>query len=422
MDFRTCIDRHSGLIEIKGEVSPRIEITRKSREFGKKAILFENVRGKRICTNLFSERDFVGECLSTAPHGLLPLISRAIAGPSSPKIVQGAPFLENEISLVDLAELPIPYFFAGDGGPYLTASVFSAGGKDKGNISYHRVMITGANRGAVRLVERDLYGIYSSATREGGELPVAICIGVPLEVAIAGAISVDPSVDEYHIANTLAELSGNGPLELHELDNGCLVPTGSEYVMIGRLTPELEPEGPFVDITGTRDIVRSQPVLVVDRIYHRNDPILHAIVPGWYEHFLLMGMPREARIYEVLKRENIDVKNVSLTSGGCSWLHGSVSIKKTQEDHGVRAGELALRAHPSMKNVVVVDEDVDIFSAEEVEWARATRFQADRDMKIIPDQKGSSLDPSSIDCLTTKVIFDATMPLEDRDRYLKVTV
>lgn len=420
MDFRDCVERYGGLIEVKDAISPLIELTRTAREHGKKPVLFENVRGKRVCTDLFSDREFVAECLSTSIGGLLPLISGAINEPSLPEMVRDAQFLDNEISPVDLAQLPIPHFFPGDGGPYLTASIFSAGGMEKTNISYHRVMITGSNRGTVRLVERDLFALYSSIIREGGELPVAISVGVPLEVAIAGAISVAPSVNEYHIANTLSQRSGNGAIELYELDNGCPVPAGSEYVMTGRLTRESGPEGPFVDITGTRDIIREQPVLIVDRIYHRKDPIFHAIVPGWHEHFLLMGMPREARIYETLACNGIDVQNVTLTSGGCSWLHGVISITKTGEDEGLRAGELALRAHPSMKNVVVVDEDIDILQPEEVEWALATRFQADRDMKVIPSQKGSSLDPSSTGSVTTKVIFDATRPSGDRDKYAKV--
>ena len=420
MDFRDCVERYGGLIEVNEDISPLIELTKKAREHGKKPVLFENVHGKRVCANLFSERFFVAECLSTTPERLLPFISGAINEPSMPKMVRDARFLENEIFPVDLAELPIPHFFPGDGGPYLTASVFSAGVKEETNISYHRVMITGSNRGVVRIVERDLHALYSSAIRDCAVLPVAISVGVPLEVAIAGAISVPPSVNEYQIANTMSERSGNGAMELYELENGCLVPAGSEYVMTGRLSAELAPEGPFVDITGTRDIIREQPILIIDRIYHRSNPILHAIVPGWHEHFLLMGLPREARIYEILARNNIDVQNVSLTSGGCSWLHGAISITQGHEGEGVRVGELALQAHPSMKNVVVVDEDIDIFEPEDVEWALATRFQADRDMKVLPNRKGSSLDPSSTDSVTTKVILDATRPLGDREKYSRV--
>lgn len=407
-------------MESTEKISPELELSRMITHHGKTPLLFHNVDGARVCANLYADRAFVAQCLSTTPADLLPLISRAIREPSAPRMVNDAPFLNNEIIPVDLGALPIPFFYPGDGAPYLTASVFSAGPPSNSNISYHRVMTTGRDTGTVRLVERDLYRRYRAAMDEGIDLPVAISIGVPPEVAIAGAISVAPDVPEYEIANSISRLGGNGDLELHEMDNGCPVPAGSEYVLLGRLTAEMGNEGPFVDITGTRDHVRRQPVLRIDRIYHRDDPVFHAVLPGGYEHYLLMGMPREARIYDVLKEREIDVRNVLLTPGGCSWLHGAVSIGKRNHGEGMKTGELALAAHTSMKHVFVVDDDIDIFSPRELEWAMATRFRADKDMKVKTDERGSSLDPSSPDGTTTKVIFDATMPLTGREMFQKV--
>ncbi len=420
MNFRTCIERCSDIVELSEKVSPELELSRIIARQGKTPLLFHNVNGTKVCANLYADRNFVSECLSATPADLLPLISRAIREPSNPRIVDDAPFLKNEISPVDLGALPIPIFYPGDGGPYLTASIFSAGVLDNNNISYHRVMITGSDTGTVRLVERDLYRRYQASVEAGNELAVAIAIGVPPEVAIAGAISVGPDMEEYKIANSISRIIGNGDIELYEMENGCAVPVGSEYVLLGRLTAQQGDEGPFVDITGTRDRIRQQPVLKIDRIYHRDEPLFHAILPGGYEHFLLMGMPREARIYDVLKNSGLDVKNVFLTPGGCSWLHGAVSIEKRNEDDGMRAGELALGAHTSMKHVSVVDDDIDIFSAQELEWAMATRFQSDNDLKIIKAQRGSSLDPSSPDGYTAKAIFDATMPLGGREKFQKV--
>ncbi|MDP6154505.1 MAG: UbiD family decarboxylase [Candidatus Thermoplasmatota archaeon] len=420
MDFRTCIERCVDIVESPEKVSPELELSRIIAHHGKTPLLFHNVNGTRVCANLYADRAFVAQCLSTTPDDLLPLISKAIREPISPRIVNNAPFLKNEISPGDLGKIPIPFFYPGDGGPYLTASVFSVGAVGTGNISYHRVMVTGSTTGTVRLVERDLHRRYRAAVEAGKELQVAIAIGVPPEVAIAGAISVAPDVEEYKIANSISSITGNGDIELYEMENGCAVPAGSEYVLLGRLTAELGDEGPFVDITGTRDHVRQQPVLKVERIYHRDEPVFHAILPGGYEHFLLMGMPREARIYDVVQNEGIDVRNVLLTPGGCSWLHGAVSIEKRNEDDGMTAGKLALAAHTSMKHVFVVDDDIDIFTYRELEWAMATRFQADRDMKIITNQRGSSLDPSSSDGTTAKAIFDATMPLSGRGKFQKV--
>jgi UbiD family decarboxylase len=101
-----------------------------------------------------------------------------------------------------------------------------------------------------------------------------------------------------------------------------------------------------------------------------------------------------------------------VTPGGCSWLHAAVRIRKRRADDGLRAIEAAFRGHPSVKHVFVVDEDIDVFDPAQVEWAMATRFQADRDLVVRPGEKGSSLDPSADPATgrTTKVGFDLTIP------------
>ncbi|RLC62228.1 MAG: UbiD family decarboxylase, partial [Chloroflexi bacterium] len=111
-----------------------------------------------------------------------------------------------------------------------------------------------------------------------------------------------------------------------------------------------------------------------------------------------------------------DVVDVYLTPGGCSWLHGVVSIRKRHEDDGKRAIEYAFKGHKSMKHVFVVDNDIDIRDPSQLEWAMATRFQGDRDM-VIKREKGSSLDPSAdpVTRDTTKIGFDLTIPW-DKDR------
>ncbi len=172
-------------------------------------------------------------------------------------------------------------------------------------------------------------------------------------------------------------------------------------------------EGPFVDITSTYDKVRKQPVLKIDTIWKKQDPIFHALLPGGHEHFLLMGLPRES----VMKREIgkiAHVKDVRLTHGGCSWLHGVVSIKKDDHTDIDQVITKAFQAHTSMKKVIIVDDDIDIYDDRQVEWAVATRFQPHKDLTILEDQKGSSLDPSAPD-LTSKWALDATRPWEGEE-------
>src|SRR2546427_105813 len=105
------------------------------------------------------------------------------------------------------------------------------------------------------------------------------------------------------------------------------------------------------------------------------------------------------------------VKAVRLTEGGCAWLHGVVSIRKQHQGDAKNAIMAAFGAHTSMKQVVIVDEDIDVFDDRDVEWAIATRFQADRGLVVLHDVRGSSIDPSARDGFTSKMGIDATKPL-----------
>jgi UbiD family decarboxylase len=222
---------------------------------------------------------------------------------------------------------------------------------------------------------------------------------------------VEYGVDESRIASALTLSALGKPVDMVKIKDGLTVPADAEYVLEGRLTKETVDEGPFVDAVRTYDRVRKEPVLVVDRIYHRDDPIFQIIVGGLDEHFLFMGMPREPAIYQAVGRAVPHVKAVRLTEGGSAWLHGVVSIRKQHPGDGKNAILAAFGAHTSMKQVTIVDEDIDIFDDREVEWAVATRFQADRGLVVLHDVRGSSIDPSARDGFTSKVGIDATRPL-----------
>ncbi|MEM3723862.1 MAG: UbiD family decarboxylase, partial [Candidatus Hadarchaeales archaeon] len=211
---------------------------------------------------------------------------------------------------------------------------------------------------------------------------------------------------ELSIANSLAKT------ELVRLD-GHEVPQ-AEIVMIAEITGEEHDEGPFLDLTETPDIVRKQRVARIKKIYTKENPIYHALLPGGLEHKILMGMPREPTIFREVSKV-CECMDVLITPGGCSWLHAVVKIKKKAPDDGRKAIEAAFRGHKSLKHVWVVDEDINIHDPREVEWAMATRFQGDRDI-IMKREPGSSLDPSSDleTRMTTKLGFDLTIPW-DRD-------
>jgi UbiD family decarboxylase len=274
-------------------------------------------------------------------------------------------------------------------------------------MSYHRLLRLDERRFAARIVERR--GTDNALDKVKGDLPVAICIGVSLATHLAASMSPPPGVDELAIAHALS------PTPLVKcLTNDLEVPADAEIVLEGRITHRRVSEGPFMDLTETMDFVRQQPVIEIDVITHRRDPIYHALLPGGLEHKLLMGMPKEPTILaEVNKVTRCTA--VRITPGGASWLHAVVQIEAQGPEDGRLAIAAAFRGHGSLKHVWVVDNDVDVDDPRAVEWAMATRFQADRDLVVMPDQPGSSLDPSGTHqpgkkSRTAKMGLDCTIP------------
>jgi UbiD family decarboxylase len=371
-------------------------------------VLFENVNGKRAAGNIFSTRKKIAAAMNIMPEKLVDHLMSAIDSPCDMNEVK-IPDFRHTAMKVDLTSLPIPKYYPEDGGRYITAGVIIAEYKGKKNVSFHRMMIMGKDRIAVRLVPRHLFTLYNEAKKDGKELGISICIGLQAEVLLAAAISTDFGADELRIASSMFKAGHGKTLDVGRCDNGLLVPSCSDYVFEGKITFETTAEGPFVDITGTYDIVRDQPVIKIEKMWSCKDPLFHLLLPGGNDHFLLMGLPREPMILKTVRQAVPRVKNVRLTEGGCCWLNGVVSIAKNKEGDGVNAILAAFTGHPSMKQVIIVDEDIDIFKDSEVEWAVATRMQADR-IVIIPGAAGSSLDPSS-DRTTYKVGYDATILL-----------
>jgi UbiD family decarboxylase len=193
------------------------------------------------------------------------------------------------------------------------------------------------------------------------------------------------------------------------------VPARAELILEGFLTHDETTEGPFPDLTGTLDRTRQQPIVEIQRVTHRQNPIFHALLPGGLEHRNLMGMPREPTIFAAVNAV-CRCTGVYITPGGASWLHAVIQIEKQHPDDGRRAIAAAFQGHSSLKHAVIVDTDVDLYDCHDVEWALATRFQADRDLVLMRDQPSSSLDPSATQvpgqkARTTKVGVDATAPL-----------
>ncbi len=332
---------------------------------------------------------------------------------------------------IDLDRVPIPRYHPKDGGPYITAGVAVIEDPEHGrNVSFHRLMRIGKGEdidptlgmNATHLVGRivENRGTHTAWRKRPEGLPMAICIGVAPHILLAAALSPPKGVDELAIAAAMAPTP-----TVTAVTQPLVIPAEAELVLEGILTHAFTTEGPFPDLSGTMDGTREQPIFRVTAITHRRDPIFHALLPAGLEHKNLMGMPREPTIYAEVSKVTT-CTGVRITPGGCSWLHAVVQIEPQGPDDGRRAIEAAFRGHTSLKHVVIVDTDVNLDDPSDVEWAIATRFQADRDLLVLPDQPSSSLDPSARQtpgqkARTTKMGLDTTIPWgEPRDGYLRV--
>ena len=401
------------LITIDKEVDTTFEVANVAHALEGRPVLFNQIKDYpdwRIIAGPCGDRRYFCMDLEVAQSELLNHLANAAENPLEPEVVQDAPCQEVILRDFDLHDLPILLHLPQDAGHYIASNVVITEDAEYGrNMCYHRLLRLDKNHFAARIIERR--GTYNAMQKVDGDLPVAICIGVSQAVHLAASMGPPPEIDELAVANALA------PTPLVKcITNDLCVPAEAEIVLEGRITQQRHSEGPFMDLTETMDIVRQQPVIEIDLITHRRDPIFHALLPGGLEHKILMGMPKEPTIFNEVNKVT-KCTGAVITPGGASWLHAVVQIEKGGSEDGRLAIEAAYKAHASLKHVWVVDTDIDIYDPAQVEWAMATRFQGDKDMVVFENQPGSSLDPSGIHeagkkSLTTKVGFDCTMPLD----------
>ena len=422
MGFREFVD---GIRIVKDPISVKYDMKIASESTGNEPLLFSEIiesPGQRAVTNILT-RHRLCEAFNVEPGELIDILSWAMENPSDTVLVEAdsAPVLENKMEQTDISVLPIPRHYREDGGRYQSSSIIVAQYGKQRNTSFHRQLLKGPDRTTVRLVPRHLRTMADQAFEKNEDVPIVVVNGPDPLVLLAAAMSFNEPIDELRVASALHERLYGAKLGLVELPNGVQEPAESEYAMEARITTKLDDEGPYVDITGTVDDIRQEQVIEYDSIYHRNEPIFHALIPAGVEHMTLMGMPRAPTIKTAVS-EVVTCTDVYLTDGGSGWLSSVVQIIPENSGDSMRAIEAALDGHKSMKQVIVVDTDIDVTNSTRVEWALMTRWQPDKDTLILSDQKGSSLDPSrSPDGTTSKIGIDATIdPGVDRSPFESV--
>ena len=416
-NYISQIKKIQGLKTVKTKVSTKYEIAGITAKMdGLHSILFENVKDNdfQVVTNLVGSRKKFAIAVGGNENNIHERIVSAIKRAKKPKIVSRGKFMENKST--NLSCLPVITHFEKESGPFITSSIVYVENPEtkKQNSSFHRMMPIDKNHFSIRMVEgRHLHRCFVNAKEHGEDLRVAVTVGVHPAISIAGAYQDEWGKDEINIANSLL----NGKLTLSKTPiHGLNVPSNAEIVMEGRiLSDRVHPEW-MVEMLQTYDHKRSQPVFELDNLYFRNNPIFHDILSGYSEHRLLMGMPIESKLNGELKKFYRQTQKVSMTNGGCNWLHAVVQIKKQKNSDPKKLIKKTFELHRSLKQVTIVDDDIDPNDATSVEYALATRFQADKDIVLFKKVRGSSLDPSSDQkkLQTAKMGIDATRSLSKR--------
>jgi len=415
--FLKEIKKTNDVFTVKKRVSTKYEIAAVTEKFdGSNAALFENIKGSKfkLVSNLVGSRDRFAQAIGAKKSDINQKIVKAISSAKKPKISRTAKFFENSSN--DISILPIVTHFQNESGPFITSSILYTRNREKKsqNSSFHRLMPIGKNQFSIRMVEgRDLHRTFMFAKNHGEDLPIAITIGVHPAISIACAFQAKWGKNELEIANSLL----NNKLTLTKCPStGLLVPSTAEIVMEGKILRNKTHKEWMVEMLRTYDMPRPAPVIQIEKLYFRNNPIYHDILSGYSEARLLMGMPIEAKLDSIMKKIFPQTRQVILTSGGANWLHAVVQISKTRTTNVKKIINEMFASHRSLKMVTVVDDDIDPTDAIAVEFAMATRFQADKDLVIIKNVRGSSLDPSSDQkkLRTTKMGIDATIPASKR--------
>jgi 2,5-furandicarboxylate decarboxylase 1 len=380
-------------------------------------LLFEKVATSDIpiIANVVASRGALAFALGTTERGLAAEYARRIKEYVKPVVVPDPPFRARVLrgGDVDLGALPIPEYFPGDAGRYLTAGMLVARDPDTGveTEGYHRFQIKGRTKMGVSLhSRRRMFEYQRRAEAKGQPLPCAIVLGLHPLVSM-GSLSYPPAdVGKFEV---IGGLFGE-PMQVAPCLTADLhVPATAEIVVEGEILPGVrEPEGPFGEFTGYFSRRSTQHVFEAKAITMRERPWFQSIGSGRAgDHITTLGLIREAEITNALARVIPNVTGVHVPLSGTSSFTAYVAITQGRPGEAKHVIPIVLGVDHYLKLVIVVDDDIDVFDESEVMWAVATRMQADRDLVVIAGSLGAMLDPSADERgVTAKLGIDATRP------------
>lgn len=422
------LDQHGRIARVQSPVNPTLDLAGIAArlEGGPQAVMFENVDGHSVpvLTGLYWSRDLLGTLMRREAAALPGFVSDCIKAwqqhPVAPVLVDDAQVFAHTQPAVDLRALPIPVHAAGDGGPYFDAGVVIAHDPDTGvrNASIQRFQVVAPDRLHVNIDagrHLELYLAKAQARGESLKFSINCGVGPGLHFAAAAPAEAAPAdTDELGIAS---EFHG-APLRLAEGRTLAVhVVADAMFALECEMFPgELGDEGPFAEVTGYYARKAPRPVVHVRALHHQSDPVFQTILSG-VEVWNSVGLLGEANVLATLQRQVPGVLDVYFTHGGCGFYHAVVQMTQKRAGWSKQAIMAAFAAFPPLKMVTVVDDDVDIRDASDVEWAMVTRMDPAHGIVRIENVFGHGLNPTFPDYLGTKVGFDCTRPFPHRPEF-----
>ena len=421
------LKQRNNLLECNKEVDYIYEMGAVLKYFhNKQPILFNKIKNSNIRSvgGLYGNRDLIYDLMKYTREDRNYKFMEALVNPKPYKVVNTGPIKENVIKRnIDVMKiLPVNKFQEHDSSNYITAGVMIVKDPETGKFhtSIRRLQVNKGNQISALIGSFKLTNDFLKLEKQGKSLEVAIVLGYDAPFILASQYpSATYGVDKFELDSALR----GEPLELVKCETkDLLVPAYCEIVLEGRIVAgKREEEGPFGELMGYYGKQAPHPIIEIDAIMHRNNPIYETAFPCEEEH-LTNGLIREMELYFYLKNI-MDVQDVYVTEGGGYRFNAFVSIKQKRRGEAKSAIISALGLNKDLKQVVIVDDDVDIYNLREIEWAITTRSQAGEDIVIIKGALGSSLEPShDINGVTDKLGIDATRPIGSNGKFLRTLI
>lgn len=460
-DFRSALEYlkefPGELIETNEEVDPVAELAGVYRHIGAggtvqrptrkgPAMIFNNVKGHpgaKIAIGVLASRQRVARILGAKPEELGFLLKDSVTNPIDPvevsadkakcqEVVHYATDPDFDVRKI----IPASTTTEEDGGPYITMGMCYGTNPENGesDITIHRLCLHGKDEMSIFFTPgaRHIEAFFYKAEALGKPLPISINIGVDPAIEIAACFEAPTTPMGFNELSIAGALRGKGIEMVKCLTINEKAIANAEYVIEAEVLPNVRVKEDAPTNSGhsmpefpgyNGPAYPSCSLVKVKAVTHRKNPIMQTCIGPSEEHVSMAGIPTEASIINMIDKAMPGrLKNVYAHSAGGGKYMAVLQFRKimpSDEGRQRQAAMIAFSAFPELKNVIIVDEDVDPFDSSDVLWSMNTRFQSDVDIICVPGVRCHPLDPSNTPeynpnikdrGIACKTIFDCTVP------------